>query len=112
MLSRREMDIRRQSTPHLGAVGEVAIVPDVARPKAERPPAVPWPDLGSGQGDRLRHSRDAKGWSLRQLAAASGVSVRTIREIESGTKGATRSDVMAALADALRVPRGWLTFGG
>jgi len=56
--------------------------------------------------------REDKGWSLRQLAAASGVSVRTIREIEAGRKGATGSDVMAALADALHVSRGWLTFGG
>ena len=73
---------------------------------------MPWPELGSGQGDRLLNARKDKGWSLRQLSAASGVSVRTIREIESRIKGATRSDVMAALADALRVPRGWLTFGG
>ena len=106
------MEVSRQRTPHLGAAHEASIVPDVARPKAERPPTVPWPELGAGQGDRLRPARDDKGWSLRQLAAASGVSVRTIREIESGNKGATRSDVMAALADALRVPRGWLTFGG
>ena len=57
-------------------------------------------------------TRDDKGWSLRQLAAASAVSVRTNREIESGNKDATRSDVMAALADAMCVPRDWLTFGG
>jgi len=106
------MAITRQPTPHLGVTDEASILPDVARPTAERPPTVPWPELGAGQGDRLSHARKDKRWSLRQLAAASGVSVRTIREIESGNKGATRSDVMAALADALRVPRGWLTFGG
>lgn len=98
--------------PHLDLDGVSATVPTVPRPKAERPPTVPWPDLGQGQADRLRHVREDKGWSLRQLAAASGVSVRTIREIEAGRKGATGSDVMAALADALHVSRGWLTFGG
>ena len=84
----------------------------VARPKADRPPLVPWPELGPGQADRLHHAREDKGWSLRDLSAASGVSVRTIRDIEAGKKGATGSDVMAALADALHGPRGWLTYGG
>ena len=55
--------------------------------------------------------RERRGWSLRDLAAASGVSVRSIRTIEAGGKGAVRSDVLAALADALEVPRGWLAYG-
>jgi len=87
-------------------------VPTVSRPKAERPSPVPWPELGQGQADRLRFTREKMGWSLRDLAAASGVSTRTIREIESGTKKGTSADLLAALADALHVSRGWLAFGG
>ena len=57
--------------------------------------------------------REAKGWSLRDLAAASGVSMRTVHSIEAGTgKGAASCVTMARLADALHVPRGWLAFGG
>ena len=84
----------------------------MARPKTERPASVPWPELGQGQAERLRWTRDKIGWSLRDLSAASGVSTRTIRDIESGKKAGTSADVMAALADALHVSRGWLTFGG
>jgi transcriptional regulator with XRE-family HTH domain len=84
----------------------------MARPKAQPPTQVSWPDLGAGQAERLRLTRADKGWSLRYLAAASGVSVRTIRAIEAGGKGASRSDVLAAFADALRVSRGWLSYGG
>ena len=84
----------------------------MSRPKAKPPTKVSWPDLRAGQAECLRLSREDKGWSLRYLAAASGVSVRTIRAIEAGGTGASRSDVMAALADALRVSRGWMTFGG
>lgn len=106
------MRISRQPTPRLDLAPVSDSVPTVARPKAERPPTVPWPELGAGQGDRLAHARENKGWSLRQLSAAAGVSVRTIREIETGKKDGTSSNIMAALADALRVSRGWLTFGG
>lgn len=88
-------------------------LPVVARPKAERPEAVAEPKLAEGQAERLLRSRQAKGWSLRDLAAASKVSVRTILAIESGTaKGAASCMTMARLADALHVPRGWLAFGG
>lgn len=101
-----------RETPRIELERSPATVCAVARPKTERPPTVEWPELSAGQADRLFHAREAKGWSLRDLSVASGVSVRTIREIEAGKKGGTGSDVMAALADALRVPRGWLTFGG
>lgn len=101
-----------RENPQFQTVDALDSVPCVPRPKAERPPTVPTPVLGPGQADRLRRSREDKGWSLRQLSAAAGVSVRTIREIESGDKEGTSSNIMAALADALRVPRGWLTFGG
>ncbi len=84
----------------------------MARPPAERPSRVTGtPDIGPGQAERLRVLRERRGWSLRDLAAASGVSVRSIRTIEGGGKGAVRSDVLAALADALDVPRGWLAYG-
>jgi len=84
----------------------------MARPPAERPSKVTGPpDIGPGQSERLREMRRRKGWSLRDLAAASGVSVRSIRTIEAGGKGAVRSDILAALADAFDVPRGWLAYG-
>lgn len=84
----------------------------MARAKAERPSKVTGPpEVGPGQAERLREMRRRKGWSLRDLAAASGVSVRSIRTIEGGGRGAVRSDILAALADALAVPRGWLAYG-
>ena len=88
------------------------MVPAVPTEKVPVPETVPWPELGSGQAVRLKWSRDRLGWSLADLASASGVSIRTIREIESGKTAGTSADVMAALADALRVSRGWLAFGG
>ena len=86
----------------------------VPRPKVERPKRTqPKPDLAPGQASRLRQAREAKGWSLRDLVAASGVSVRTIHAIEDGKgTGAASCVTMASLADALGVPRGWLAFGG
>jgi ribosome-binding protein aMBF1 (putative translation factor) len=88
-------------------------LPVVPRQKAERPKPVSEPKLAEGQAERLLRSRETKAWSLRDLAAASGVSVRTILAIESGkAKGATGCNTMARLADALGVPRGWLAFGG
>lgn len=82
------------------------------RPRVQRPQQVPWPDLAQGQAERLRRTREAKGYSLRDLAAASGVTTRTISAIEMGAKGETSCAVVGALADALGVPRGWLAFGG
>jgi len=84
----------------------------VPRPKVQRPDALPWPDLGASQADRLKRTRAQRAYSLRHLAAMSGVSPQTIRAIETGGKGASRSDVLAALADALGVSRGWLAYGG
>lgn len=84
----------------------------VPRKPAERPEQVPKPDLGQGQAERLARARQAKGYSLRDLARASGVTTGAIQAIEAGSKGKTSCFVMAALADALGVPRGWLAFGG
>ena len=89
-----------------------AYSPDVPRQKSERPERVKAPDLGAGQAERLRRSRTAKGYSLHDLAAASGVAAKTILALEKGGKGTASCKTMAALADALGVPRGWLAFGG
>lgn len=98
---------------HIDRSVDTSNLPVVPRPKIERPKPVSEPKLAEGQAERLLRSREAKGWSLRDLAAASGVSVRTILAIESGNaKGATGCNTMARLADALHVPRGWLAFGG
>lgn len=84
----------------------------MGRPKAQRPQQVAWPDLAQGQAERLRRMREKAGYSLRDLAVAAGVTTRTIQAIETGGKGETSCAVIAALADALGVPRGWLAFGG
>jgi len=84
----------------------------VPRPPAKRPEALPKPDLGQGQAIRLKQAREAKGYSLRDLATAAGVTTGAIQAIEAGRKGKTSCYVMACLADALGVPRGWLAFGG
>lgn len=84
----------------------------MARPKKERPQKVEPPSLGAGQAERLQWTRKQRDLSLYDLSAAAGVSVRTIRDIESGKKGGTSADVLARLADALHVSRGWLAFGG
>lgn len=88
-----------------------AYSPDVPRPKSQRPEQIAVPELGTGQADRLRRSRVAKGYSLHDLAAASGVAAKTIMGIEKGTATPTCL-TMAKLADALGIPRGWLAFGG
>lgn len=85
---------------------------DVPRPRSQRPELVPVPDIGTGQAERLRRSRITKGYSLHDLAAASGVAAKTILVIEQGAKGTASCLTMAKLADALGVPRGWLAFGG
>ena len=52
----------------------------MARPKADRPRPIEWPEIASGQSERLRALRERREWSLRDLAAASGVSV----EVDQG----------------------------
>ena len=54
-------------------------------------------------GLRIRERRDARGLTLRALAARSGVSPSTISDIERGTKSPTIS-TLALLADALDAP--------
>ena len=81
------------------------------RKPAKRPETVSEPELGPGQAERLQKARKARGYSLRDLAVAAGVSTVTVQKIENGSKGAVGCSVMAKLADALGVKRGWLAFG-
>src|SRR6266511_2884662 len=57
-------------------------------------------------GAALRRHRRAAGLSQDQLAQRSGVSVRTIRNIERGRVRAPRRTSTEALADALRLVGG------
>ena len=52
--------------------------------------------------ERLRALRDGRGWSQEHLAAAAGVSVRTIQRAESD--GAASRETKVCLAAALGVP--------
>ena len=53
-------------------------------------------------GDNIKTLREARHWTLQQLADASGVEVGTIHALEA--RGSTRSKYAAALAAALDVP--------
>ncbi|KUJ69205.1 DNA-binding protein [Streptomyces albus subsp. albus] len=55
-------------------------------------------------GARLRDIRKRRGLTQQGLAAASGVSLSTIRVLEQGTQDATRLETARRLAAALRVP--------
>lgn len=81
------------------------------RTPKSRPEPVAKPTLGDGQATRLKQARTTKGYSLRDLSIASGVSTSAISAIESGAKGEATCQTIAALADALGVKRGWLAFG-
>ena len=58
-------------------------------------------------GRKLRELRELRAWSQEQLAAASGLSVRTVQRAES-TSSASR-ETKRCLAAALEVPHGDLT---
>src|SRR4051812_27330907 len=53
-------------------------------------------------GSRVRQIRTAKSWTIRQLAARSGVSVRFLVQLEAG-RGNISVKRLSALADALTV---------
>ena len=55
-------------------------------------------DAAALTGDHIRGARGLLDWSLAQLAAASGVSVSTLKRMEDGSEGSTR----ASKADAVR----------
>ena len=54
-------------------------------------------------GHRIRAKRKRHGWSLRDLAAKSGVDFATISKIENGKRQPLLSHIQT-LAKALRVP--------
>ena len=66
-------------------------------------------------GARIRLLRERKAWTQEQLAAASGISPRTVQRAEEGTASAeTRSAIAGALdvsveslGPAVRLPEGW-----
>lgn len=61
------------------------------------------PAVGNVIGPLLRGHRRAAGWSIEALAAASGVSVRTIGDLERGRARAPHEATVTALADGLRL---------
>lgn len=61
-------------------------------------------------GERCRTLREARGFSLRQLAAAAGISVQTVANTESG-KTVPKVDNVERLAVALQCAPCWLAFG-
>ena len=64
--------------------------------------AAPPPTIPPGPSRRLYAARLAKGWTLDDLAASSGVHRRTIQNLEHGAAGGTRT--WGDLARALDVP--------
>jgi DNA-binding XRE family transcriptional regulator len=53
-------------------------------------------------GDKVRSLRERKAWSQEHLAAASGLSVRTVQRVE--TEGSGLPETRLALAGALGIP--------
>lgn len=54
-------------------------------------------------GDQLRDYRTVRGMTVEEVAAASGVAPKALREIESGVRRAPSADLVNALANALRL---------
>jgi ribosome-binding protein aMBF1 (putative translation factor) len=64
-----------------------------------------------GLGKRVRETREAKGWSQRDLGVASGVAHSNISRIESAVVPTTGADIAVLLAVALGVSVEWLVTG-
>ncbi|MBL9033062.1 MAG: response regulator [Phycisphaerae bacterium] len=63
-------------------------------------------------GRRIREDRTARGWTLRDLSDASGVSVSQLSSIERGTHLPSLESLLS-IADALgQAPSGWLVDAG
>lgn len=58
-------------------------------------------------GERLRDQRQARGWTLKELAARSGVAIGHLSELERGQSNVTLS-VLKRVCDALGMPVGAL----
>ncbi len=62
-------------------------------------------------GIRLRECREKRGWSLRDLAARSGLHQNNLMAIERGTVDA-KVGTITGLAEALECEEAWLLLGG
>lgn len=58
----------------------------------------------------LREAREAKGWTLTELADRAGVNKGTVSRLESGDITNPSHDTVTSLERALRLPRGSLVF--
>ncbi|MFF4529722.1 helix-turn-helix domain-containing protein [Streptomyces sp. NPDC001407] len=65
----------------------------------------------SNAGENVKTVRKRRGLSQRELAAASGVSLSTIRKLEQGDREGARLETLRMLAVALRVPTMLLAAG-
>ena len=71
------------------------------------------PNAPQGASDlkrRFRKAREHAGLTLRDLAAKSGQPLSTITDIEGGRR-MPRINTLEKIAQALRVPSGWLAYG-
>jgi len=59
-------------------------------------------------GDRLRHERESRGWTQKQLAATAGVPQETISRLETGKHHGPQIAVAVKLAKALKVSLDYL----
>jgi transcriptional regulator with XRE-family HTH domain len=62
-------------------------------------------------GERLRASRERRGWTKEELAVHSGISWSAITQIESGRRPNARPSTLSALTDALGVSLDYLVRG-
>ena len=91
----------------------IAMAPRSGRPPKTRPQELQTPTGGRSIGDRLRQARQraqapgGEAYSLRDLAAASGVSAQAIQALEAGRSEA-RLGTVERLARALGVRPEWL----
>lgn len=68
-------------------------------------------EIGGSFGRRLRETRLERGLSVVALARAAGVGRTLILLAEAGSGGGAAIAAVAALADVLKVSRGWLAYG-
>jgi transcriptional regulator with XRE-family HTH domain len=62
-------------------------------------------------GERLRASRERRGWTREELAVHAGISWAAITQIESGRRPNARPSTLSALSDALGVSLDYLVRG-
>lgn len=68
-------------------------------------------EVGGGLARRLRETRLQRGLSVVRLARLAGVGRTLVLMAEAGAGGGAAIGAVAALADVLEVPRGWLAYG-